>query len=57
MAEVKPSVQQDIDKLLDLLTWQWSRVPEVEREKVMVTAPPPPPLGLLRAIRARTEAP
>ena len=32
MAQVAQAVSQDIEKLLDLLTWQWERLPEVEAE-------------------------
>ncbi len=32
MAQVETSVHQQIEKLLDLLLWQWGRLPEVERE-------------------------
>ncbi len=32
MAQVVQAVSQDIEKLLDLLIWQWERLPEVEAE-------------------------
>jgi hypothetical protein len=32
MAQVRISVHQDIEKLLDLLLWQWGRLPAVEAE-------------------------
>lgn len=32
MAQVTQAVSQDIEKLLDLLAWQWERLPEVESE-------------------------
>jgi hypothetical protein len=32
MAQVTQAVSQDIEKLLDLLVWQWERLPEVESE-------------------------
>jgi hypothetical protein len=32
MAQVTLSVQQDIDRLLEWLTWQWERLPEVVQE-------------------------
>jgi hypothetical protein len=32
MAQVGTSIHQDIEKLLDLLLWQWGRLPEVEAE-------------------------
>ncbi len=32
MAQVAQTVSQDIEKLLDLLVWQWERLPEVEAQ-------------------------
>jgi hypothetical protein len=32
MAQVTAQARHEIDKLLDLLTWQWERLPEVEAE-------------------------
>jgi hypothetical protein len=32
MAQVTAQAQHEIDKLLDQLTWQWERLPEVEAE-------------------------
>jgi hypothetical protein len=32
MAQVTAQARHEIDKLLDLLTWQWERLPSVEAE-------------------------
>ena len=32
MAQVRNPAYQDIEQLLDLLLWQWQRLPEVEAE-------------------------
>jgi hypothetical protein len=32
MAQVTAQARHEIDKLLDLLVWQWERLPEVEAE-------------------------
>jgi hypothetical protein len=32
MAQVTARARHEIDRLLDLLTWQWERLPEVEAE-------------------------
>jgi hypothetical protein len=32
MAQMTSTVHRDIERLLDLLLWQWNRLPEVEQE-------------------------